>query len=149
MKVILLKDIKGTGKANEIVNVSDGYARNFLFPQKLAKEATAASISEVKRKKAAADKLEAENRAEALNKANELRNKSVIIVAKSGSAGKLYGAITAQEVANALLEQYNVDIDKRKIYLKDSVRQIGEYNVEIKLYPNISTVMTLFVKADE
>lgn len=147
MKVILLQDIKGTGKKNEIVNVSDGYARNFLFPKNMAKEASDASINEIKRQKAAADKLEAENKAAAVLKANELRNKIVILEAKCGDSGKLFGAITAAEVAEALKKQYQVDVDKRKIELKSSIKQVGEYELNVKLYSNISSPMKLVVKA--
>lgn len=148
MKVILLKDIKGTGKANDIINVSDGYARNFLFPQKLAKEANSASINEIKKKKEASDKIEAENRASAMEKANNLRGKSINIFVKSGNGGKLYGAVTSLEISKVLSEQYNIDIDKRKIEINDTIKQVGQYNIVIKLYPNISTNMTLFVKAE-
>lgn len=149
MKVILLQDIKGTGKKNEIVNVSDGYARNFLFPKNMAKEATDQSINEAKRQKAAQDKQEAENKAAALLKANDLRNKEIIVMAKAGDSGKLFGAITAAEVAEALKEQYGYDVDKRKIELKSSIKQVGEYEATVKLYSNISTNMKLTIKAQK
>lgn len=149
MKVILLQDIKGTGKKNEIVNVSDGYARNFLFPKNMAKEATDQSINEVKRQKAAQDKQEAENKAAALLKANDLRNKEILVRAKAGDSGKLFGAITAAEVAEALKEQYGYDVDKRKIELKSSIKQVGEYEATVKLYSNISTNMKLTIKAQK
>lgn len=149
MKVILLQDIKGTGKKNEIVNVSDGYARNFLFPKNMAKEATDQSINEVKRQKAAQDKQEAENKAAALLKANDLRNKEILVMAKAGDSGKLFGAITAAEVAEALKEQYGYDVDKRKIELKSSIKQVGEYEATVKLYSNISTNMKLTIKAQK
>ena len=149
MIVILKRDIKGTGKKNEIVNVSDGYARNFLFPKNMAKEATDQSINEVKRQKAAQDKQEAENKAAALLKANDLRNKEIIVMAKAGDSGKLFGAITAAEVAEALKEQYGYDVDKRKIELKSSIKQVGEYEATVKLYSNISTNMKLTIKAQK
>lgn len=149
MKVILLQDIKGTGKKNEIVNVSDGYARNFLFPKNMAKEATDQSINEVKRQKAAQDKQEAENKAAALLKANDLRNKEILVMAKAGDSGKLFGAITAAEVAEALKEQYGYDVDKRKIELKSSIKQVGQYEVTVKFYSNISTNMKLTIKAQK
>lgn len=149
MKVILLQDIKGTGKKNEIVNVSDGYARNFLFPKNMAKEATDQSINEVKRQKAAQDKQEAENKAAALLKANDLRNKEILVMAKAGDSGKLFGAITAAEVAEALKKQYGYDVDKRKIELKSSIKQVGEYEATVKLYSNISTNMKLTIKAQK
>lgn len=147
MKVILLQDIKGTGKKNEIVNVSDGYARNFLFPKNLAKEATEQSVSIVNRQKAAQDKIEAENKAAALLKANDLRNKEVIVIAKAGDSGKLFGAITTTEVAEALQTQYGYQIDKRKIEIKNPIKQVGEYEIIVKLYSSISTNMKLTIKA--
>ena len=147
MKVILLQDIKGTGKKNEIVSVSDGYARNFLFPKNLAKEATDQSVNIVNKQKAAQDKIEAENKAAALLKANDLRNKEVVVAAKAGDSGKLFGAITTSEVAEALHSQYGYEIDKRKIELKNTIKQIGEYEIVVKLYSNISTNMKLTIKA--
>ncbi|MDY5730298.1 MAG: 50S ribosomal protein L9 [Eubacteriales bacterium] len=149
MKVILLQDIKGSGKKNDIINVSDGYARNFLFPKNLAREATAGSVNEITRQKAAQDKIEAENRANAMEKANLLRNKTITILTKTGDGGKLFGAITVAEIAEELKKQYNIVIDKKKIELKSSIKQVGEYSITIKLYPNISTVMNLFIKSNQ
>lgn len=149
MKVILLQDIKGSGKKNDIINVSDGYARNFLFPKNLAREATAGSVNEITRQKAAQDKIEAENRANAMEKANLLRNKTITILTKTGDGGKLFGAITVAEIAEELKKQYNIVIDKKKIELKSSIKQVGEYSITIKLYPNISTIMNLFIKSNQ
>ena len=148
MKVILLQDVKGTGKKNEVIDVSDGFARNFLLPKNLAVSASTAAINEINRKKAIQDRIEAEKKAVALDKAAELRDKEIVLIAKCGSSGRLYGAITTQEVANELKQQYLIDIDKRKIELNESIRQTGSYDVIIKLYTGISTKMILKVLPD-
>ncbi|MBQ8081065.1 MAG: 50S ribosomal protein L9 [Clostridia bacterium] len=147
MKVILLTDVKGTGKKDDIVNVSDGYARNFLFPRGAAVEATAGASKEVERKRAAERQREMEARAAAEAKAKELKGKVIVVEAKSGGSGRLYGSVTAQEIAQALKEQHGVEIDKRKVNLKDAIREAGDVPVEIWLYPNITAKMTVRVKA--
>ena len=149
MKVILLADVKGAGKKEEIVNVSDGYARNFLFPKKLAVEATPGAAKEIERKKAAERQRELERRNEADAKARTLRGKVITVKAKAGAQGRLYGSITGQEVADALNEQYQVNIDKRKIELSETIRNVGEYEAVVKLYPEISAKMNLHVVAGE
>lgn len=145
MKVILLADVKGTGKKEEIVNVSDGYARNFLFPKKLAVEATPGASKEIERKKAAAHQREMERRAEAEKKAASLRGKVITVTAKCGAQGRLYGSITGQEIADALNTQHQVSVDKRKIDLAEPIRAVGETDVVVKLYPEISAKMTVRV----
>lgn len=149
MKVILLADVKGTGKKEEIVNVSDGYARNFLFPKKLAVEATPGASKEIERKKEAERKREMERRAEADKKAMSLRGKVITVKAKCGAQGRLYGSVTGQEIADALNAQYQVAVDKRKIDLSDPIRTVGESEVVVKLYPEISAKMTVRVVAAE
>ncbi len=149
MKVILLADVKGTGKKQDIVNVSDGYARNFLFPKKLAMEATPGAAKEVERKQAAERQREMERRNEAEKKAASLRGKVITVVAKCGAQGRLYGSITGQEVAEALKKQHHVEVDKRKIDLAETVRTVGETEVVVKLYPEISAKMTLRVTGSE
>lgn len=149
MKVILLADVKGAGKKEEIVNVSDGYARNFLFPKKLAVEATPGAAKEIERKKAAERKREMERRAEADKKAMSLRGKVITVKAKCGAQGRLYGSVTGQEIADALNAQYQVAVDKRKIDLPDPIRTVGESEVVVKLYPEISAKMTVRVVAAE
>ena len=114
MKVILLADVKGTGKKEQIVNVSDGYARNFLLPRKLAREATAEAMNAVSRAKAAEEHREAENKKKAAQIAEGLRGKTIRLTARAGETGRLYGSITGQEVADALEKQYHVTVDKRK-----------------------------------
>ena len=145
MKVILLRDVKGQGKRDEIINVSDGYARNFLFPQKLAMEATAGASKEVERKRAAERQREMEAKAEAEKTAAFLRGKVITVTVKCGDKGRLYGSVTTQEVADALQEQHNVKVDKRKIELSDAIRQVGDYEAVVKVYPEISAKMKLKV----
>ena len=149
MKVILLADVKGTGKKQEIVNVSDGYARNFLFPKKLAMEATPGAAKEVERKQAAERQREMERRNAAEKKAASLRGKVITVVAKCGAQGRLYGSVTGQEIADALKAQHGVDVDKRKIDLAEPIRTVGEAEVQVKLYPEISAKMTVRVTGGE
>ena len=145
MKVILLGDVKGTGKKDEIVTVSDGYARNFLFPRKLAVEATAGASKEIERMRAAKNQREMEQRAAAEKKARELKDKLIVVKAKCGSAGRLYGSVTGQEIVDALKEQHDVTIDKRKVDLKEPIRELGDVQVNVWIYPNITTRMTVRV----
>jgi len=149
MKVILLADVKGTGKKQEIVNVSDGYARNFLFPKKLAVEATPGASREIERRQAAERQRETERRMAAEKKAASLRGKVVTVVAKCGAQGRLYGSVTGAEIADALKAQHGVEIDKRKIDLAEPIRTVGETEVIIKLYPEISAKMTVRVEGGE
>ena len=146
MKVILLQDVKDIGKRDDIVNVSDGYARNFLFPRKWAMEATENAVKVVERKREAERRKEAEARAAAEETAAKLKNKVVILKVKCGEKGRLYGSVTAQEVADAIKAGYGVDVDKRKVEIKDPVRQLGDYEVTVRLYPNVSSRMLLRVK---
>ncbi len=145
MKVILLQDVKGQGKRDEIINVSDGYARNFLFPQKLAMEATAGATKEVMRKRAAEDAREAERRATAIEKAGQLKDKVVELQVKCGEKGRLYGSVTTAEVAEQLKAQYGITVDKKKIELAEPVKQVGDVKVTVWLYSGITTQMILHV----
>ncbi len=146
MKVILLCDVKGTGKKDDVMNVSDGFARNFLFPRKQAVEASAAAVKEIERKRAAEAKLEAERRAAAEAKAAALKNKVVRLSVKCGEKGRLYGSVTAQEIADALKAQHGVEIDKRKLEC-EPVRQTGEYAITVGVYTGVSAKMKLVVEA--
>ncbi len=145
MKVILLADVQGTGKKDAIVNVSDGYARNLLFPRKLAVEATPNAVREIERKRAAEEKLEQERKAEALEKAAALRGKVIHMQAKGGETGRLYGSITSQEVADALKQQHGVDVDKRRIEC-DPIRNAGEADITVRLYTGITAPMKVLVE---
>lgn len=145
MKVILLRDVKGQGKRDDIINVSDGYARNFLFPQKLAMEATAGATKEVQRKRAAEDAREAERRAAAIEKAAQLKDKVIDLQVKCGEKGRLYGSVTTAEVAEQLKAQHGVTVDKKKIELAEPVKQVGDVKVTVWLYSGVTTQMTLHV----
>ena len=146
MKVILLQDVKDIGKKDDIVSVSDGYARNYLFPRKWAMEATESAVRVIERKRAAERKREAEARAAAEVVAAKLKHKVVTLWAKCGEKGRLYGSVTAQEVADAIREGFGETFDKRKVEIKDAVRQLGDYDVTVHVYPGITTGMILRVK---
>ena len=137
MKVILTQDIKGVGKKDEIINANDGYARNFLFPKKLAVEANNQNLAELKSKQNAQTHkkdLEKEN----ANKLKEKLSKIILKVkVKAGGNGKIFGSITSKEIATELKNQYKIEIDKKKILLKEPIKEIGIFSVEIKLYEGI------------
>ena len=146
MKVVLLKDVKNMGKRDDILTVSDGYARNFLFPQKLAMEATPGTLKEIERKRAAQDAREAEMKAEAQAKAALLRNKVVTLPVKCGEKGRLYGSVTTAEVADALEAQHGIKVDKRKLDIGDPIREVGVREISVWLYSGITTPMKLNVE---
>lgn len=146
MKVVLLKDVKNVGKRDDILNVSDGYARNFLFPQKLAVEAKPGTLKEIERKRAAQDAREAELKTEALAKAELLKNKIIVLQVKCGDKGRLYGSVTAAEVAEALEKQHGIKADKRKIDIGDPIRETGIREISVWLYSGITTKMKLDVQ---
>lgn len=145
MKVILLQDIKGTGKKDQIIEVSDGFARNFLFPKKLALEANAVSLNAVQKAKAAETHREQTRKAEAEALAARLKGQVVSVHARAGEAGRLYGSITAQEVAGALAEQYDVKLEKRRVELPDPVRTVGDSEISVWLYAGVTVKMVLRV----
>ena len=146
MKVILLCDIKDIGKKDAIMNVSDGYARNFLFPRKWAMEANPAAVKEVERKRALEEKLEAQRHAEATQRAAGLSGKTIQLTAKCGEKGRLYGSITAQEIVDALKTQHGVEVDKRKLEC-EPIRQTGEYEATVWVYSGITAKMKVVVSA--
>ena len=145
MKVILTADVKGKGKAGDIVNVNDGYARNYLFPGGLAKEATSANLNAaVLKNKAAQHKKDVERR-QALELAERLRKESVTVKAKCGEGTRLFGSVTTAEIAEGIKASLGVEMDKKKIVLKESIKELGEYTVTLKLYPEISVPMKIQV----
>ena len=146
MKVVLLKDVRNMGKRDDILTVSDGYARNFLFPQKLAAEATPGTLKEIERKRAAQDAREAEMKAEAQAKAELQKNKVITLQVKCGEKGRLYGSVTSAEVAEALEKQHGIKADKRKIDIGDPIREIGIREITVWLYTGITTKMKLDVQ---
>ena len=144
MKVVLTADVKGKGKAGELINVSDGYARNFLFPKNLAIEANNSAMSELKSREEAKAHHIAVEKQEASDAAAKLNGKDIIIHAKAGASGKLFGAITSKEVAAEIKKSTGIDIDRKKIVMKD-IKSFGEYSVEVKLYTGISARMNVKV----
>lgn len=149
MKIIFLKDVKGQGKKGELKEVSDGYARNFLFPKKLAFEATPAAIEEVKRKEAHLEKLKREEKAEAEALARRLEKLSVEIKGNSGQGGKLFGAVTNQEISDALEIQHGITIEKNKIEQPETIKKHGTYTVKAKLGYGVSADFKLIVSENE
>lgn len=149
MKVVLLEDVKGSGKKGELINVSDGYARNYLFPRKLAKEANAQALNELKNAaEAKAFKIKSETDA-AQKTASLINGKTVKFYAKAGQGGRLFGSITAKEIAEELKKQFKVDIDKRKINLDGDIKAFGTYECEIKLYSGITAKVYALVGENE
>ncbi len=147
MKVVLLQDVKSVGKKGELVTVSDGYARNFLFPKNIAKEANAQALNELKNAEQS-KKFKTDTAIAEANKAKaELEGAVFVMNAKAGSSGKLFGSITAKEVAAEIKKQKGIDVDKRKITLSSDIKTTGEYDVEVKLYTSIAAHVKVEVKA--
>ncbi|MEY8382972.1 50S ribosomal protein L9 [Christensenellaceae bacterium 44-20] len=145
MKVILNADVKGKGKKGEIVNVSDGYARNFLFPKNLAKEATAQNLNAAKVAQDAAKHKKLVEKAEALALAEKLSGKTVQLKAKCGEGNRLFGAVTAAEVAEALKQSMGIEVDKKKIALSGGIKELGTYDVAVKVYAEVSATIKVDV----
>ena len=145
MKVILLKDIKGTGKKDQIFEASDGFARNFLFPKGLAREASATNLNAIENAKAAQKHREDVERAKAEETRKALAGKAIKIVARGAEGGKLYGSVTAQEIADELFKQYGVKVEKRRIDVAN-IRNAGDFTVSVWLYAGITAEMTAKVE---
>ncbi len=144
MKVVLLKDVKGQGKKDQIVEVSDGYARNFLLPKGLAAEAKGSVLNDIKNKESSkAHKIELE-KAAARETAAKLEEVKVILKVKAGTGGRMYGSITAKDIAEALETQHNIKIDRRKM-IADTIKAYGNYKVTVKLYPEITGTVNVTV----
>ncbi len=137
MKVILLDNIKGVGKKDEVINASDGYARNYLFPKKLAIEATKDNLVKLKAKQDSNQHKKDLEKAKAIETANKLKDIVLKIQVKAGDNGKIFGGVTSKEIAENLKSQYNIDIDKKKIVLKETIKVLGTVNVDIKLYEGV------------
>ncbi|MDD6191172.1 MAG: 50S ribosomal protein L9 [Firmicutes bacterium] len=145
MIVILTKDVKGTGKAGEVVKVSDGYARNMLLPKGLAKEATEGNIRNLEKQKAIAEEKRAEQKKAAEKQAAKLENTVVTIQSKGGDNGKLFGSITSKDIADALESQEGIVVDKKKIVMEGPIKQTGETTVTVKLFQDVSAKMKINV----
>lgn len=144
MKVVLLQDVKGHGKKGELCNVSDGYARNFLFPKKLAVEADNAALNELKNREKAKEHHLKEEIAAANALAEKLNGKTVTITAKAGSGGRLFGSVTSKEIAAEIKNAFGIEIDRKKMSVAD-IKAFGEYTAEIKLHKGISAKLTVKV----
>ena len=145
MKVVLLQDVKSIGKKGELVNVSDGYARNFLLSRKLAKEANAQAMNELKNAEAAREykiKTETEN---AQKNAGALSGKTLKIYAKPGQSGRIFGSVTAKEIAEEIKKQFGIEVDKRKVVLPMDIKAFGTYNFDVKFYGGITASMSVAV----
>ena len=146
MKVILLQDVKGKGKKGQMLEVSDGYARNFMLPRKLAIEATADAINTMKMNDKAAQERQAKERAEALETSRKLRELTLVVKAKGGGAGRLFGSVTNQEIADSLKKQTGIALDKRKIVISDPIKAVGTYTVTCKLRYEINAPLTVKIE---
>lgn len=146
MKVILLEDVKALGKKGEIVNVSDGYARNMILPKKLGLEATPKNLNDLKLKKAHDEKVAAENLADAKALAAELEKSSVTVKIKVGEGGRSFGSVSTKEISDAIKSQLGKDIDKKKIVMKDSIKAIGSFTVKVKLHPEVQAELSVKVE---
>lgn len=145
MKVLLKADVAGQGKKGQIINVSDGYARNYLLPRSLAVEADAKAINEVKTKADALVHKQQEDKKHAQELAEKLSGMQIIIKAPGSEDGRLYGSVTTKEIAEVLQKQYKVDIDKRKLSLAEAIKNFGTYTLEAKIYPEIAAKLTVQV----
>lgn len=146
MKVILLQDVKSLGKKDAMVEVNEGYARNFIIPKKLGIEATPKNLNDFKLKKAHEEKVAAENLAEAKSLAAELEKSSVTVKIKVGEGGRSFGSVSTKEISDALKNQLGKDIDKKKIVMKDSIKAVGSFTVKIKLHPEVQAELSVKVE---
>ena len=146
MKVILLQDVKGKGKKGQMLEVSDGYARNYMLPRKIAVEATADAVNTMRMNDKAAAEKAAKERAEAVEISRKLREMTVVVMAKGGGAGRLFGSVTNQEIADALKAQSGIALDKRKIVVADPIKSVGTYTVQCKLGYEITAPLTVKIQ---
>ncbi len=148
MKVILKADIKGVGKKDEIINANDGYARNFLFPKNLAVEANNENLAKLKSKKDGESYHKAQDMELAKKQAEQIEKMTLSIKVKAGENGKIFGGVTAKEIADGLKREKNIDVDKKKIVLKETIKTLGRFSVEIKLYEGVTAKLTVNIVAE-
>ena len=146
MKVILLQDVKGKGKKGQMLEVSDGYARNYMLPRKIAIEATADAVNTMRMNDKAAAEKAAKERAEALEISKQLREMTLVVTARGGGAGRLFGSVTNQEIADALAAKTGIKLDKRKIFIADPIKAVGTYTVQCKLGYEITAPLTVKIE---
>ncbi len=147
MKVILKEDVKGLGKKEQMVEASDGYARNFLFPRGLAVEASATNVNIMKTKKEAEAQKKEREIAQAKEMAKKIKDITLTLKVKAGDNGKLFGSITSKDIAEAMKTQQKLEIDKKKLVMPDSLKSVGTFEVEVKLYPEISSKFTVKIES--
>lgn len=147
MKVIFQADVKGTAKKGQILEVADGYARNFLFPKKLAIEATAGNIEDVSHKKALEERRKEHQKTEALQLAEKLKGLIIEVKTKTGEGGRLFGSVTSKEIADALKKQHQIELDKRKIELKEPIKALGSFQVQVKIHHDVIANLQVHVSA--
>ena len=146
MKVILLQDVKGKGKKGQLIDVSDGYARNYMLPRKIAIEATTDAVNTMRMNDKATQERIAREKAEALETSKKLRAMTLVVKAKGGGAGRLFGSVTNQEIADALAKKTGIKLDKRKIVIADPIKSVGTYTVNCKLGYEISAPLTVKIE---
>lgn len=145
MKIILLQDVKSLGKKGEIVTVSDGYARNAILPKKLGVEATGKNLNDLKLQNQHADKVAAENLANAKELAKTVEQQKVVVKIKTGEGGKVFGSVSTKEIAEATKEQTGLDLDKKKMQLSEAIKLLGTYEVPVKLHPQVTAKLSVQV----
>ena len=148
MKVILLEDVKALGKKGQIVNVSDGYARNMILPKKLGVEATPKNLNDLKLQKANAEKVAQENLESAQAFAKDLETKEIILTLKVGEGGRTFGSVSSKEIAEEVKAQLNLNVDKKKIQLKEAIKTLGTHNVSVKLHPQVTAELKVVVQEE-
>jgi len=147
MKVILQADVQGTGKKGQVFEVADGYARNFLFPKKLAIEATTGNIQEITHKKELEDRQKGKEKEAAVELAGKLNALLIEVKTKTGEGGRLFGSVTSKEIADALKKQHGVEVNKRKLELKEPIKALGNYEVHVKIQPDVIATLKIHVFA--
>jgi len=148
MKVILLQDVKPHGKKGDMVEINDGYARNYILPKKLGVEANSANVNDLKLQKANQEKIAAKQLADAKELAEKLEKLKVDMKIKTGEGGRTFGSITAKEIAEALKKQPGIDIDKKKIVMKDAIKSVGSFSVNVKLHTQVNAELSISVDSE-
>ncbi|MDR3600209.1 MAG: 50S ribosomal protein L9 [Desulfosporosinus sp.] len=147
MKVILQADVKGTGKKGQIFEVADGYARNFLFPKKLAIEATTGNIQDISHKKVLEERRKEKEKEDAIELAAKLNALQIEVKTKTGEGGRLFGSVTSKEIADALKKQHGVEVDKRKLEVKEPLKALGSYEVHVKIHLDVIAKLQVHIVA--
>ena len=147
MKVILQADVKGTGKKGQVFEVADGYARNFLFPKKLAIEATTGNIQDISHKQALEERRKEKEKENAIELAGKLNALQIEVKTKTGEGGRLFGSVTSKEIADALKKQHGVEVDKRKLEVKEPIKALGNYEIHVKIHQDVMAKLQVHVSA--